>query len=275
MCPLHMQSNCSYVFMNQVHGRKRDDFARFQLSIALVLAYVQAVGALHGVIVISLASPRYPQTCCLDSAATIGLYRLDCIIKSAFSVWVGILIDRACLDRTWQQERGVLYISPQPTGTRTERFPPISLFFQRKHSKWTCLSRRMLLTLRSVCTYHRYSAFQGQRIKPGMESSILLAPDRILSFKAVSKFSVPRSSNINFRDPKPGIINVNSNLRSGTSSIISSTSDRETAAKLRCHPSICSMDSGIPRVKLPSTGLNSFRSNLFYVSNFDQRAPSG
>jgi hypothetical protein len=146
----------------------------------------------------------------------------------------------------------------------------------KEHSKWTCLSRRMLLTLRSVRTYHRYSGFQGQRTKPGMESSILLAPDRILSFKAVSKFSVPRSSNINFRDPKPGIINVNSNLRSGTSSIISSTSDRETAAKLRrCHPSICSMDSGIPRVKLPSTGLNSFRSNLFYVSNFDQRAPSG
>jgi len=50
MCPLHMQSNCSYVFMNQVHGRKRDDFARFLLSIALVLAYVQAVGAHHGVI---------------------------------------------------------------------------------------------------------------------------------------------------------------------------------------------------------------------------------
>jgi hypothetical protein len=50
MCPLHMQSNCSYVFMNQVHERKRDDFARFLLSIALVLAYVQAVGALHGVI---------------------------------------------------------------------------------------------------------------------------------------------------------------------------------------------------------------------------------
>jgi hypothetical protein len=37
--------------MNQVHGRKRDDFARFLLSIALVLAYVQAVGALRGVIV--------------------------------------------------------------------------------------------------------------------------------------------------------------------------------------------------------------------------------
>lgn len=131
MCPLHRQSNCNYVFMNQVHGRKRDDFSRFLLSIALVLAYVQAVGALRGVIDFFFpASPRYPQTCCLDSAATIGLYRLDCIIKSAFSVWVGILIDRACLDRTRQQERGDLYISPQPTGTRTERFPPISLFFQ-------------------------------------------------------------------------------------------------------------------------------------------------
>jgi hypothetical protein len=139
----------------------------------------------------------------------------------------------------------------------------------KEHSKWTCLSRRMLLTLRSVCTYHRYNGFQGQRTKPGMESSTLLAPDRILSFKAVSRFSVPRSSNVNFRDPKPGIINLNSNLLSGTS-------DRETAAKLRrCHPSICSMDSGIPRFKLPSTGLNSFRSNLFYVSNFDQRASSG
>jgi len=85
----------------------------------------------------------------------------------------------------------------------------------KEHSKWTCLSRRMLLTLRSVRTYHRYSGFQGQRTKPGMESSILLAPDRILSFKAVSKFSVPRSSNINFRDPKPGIINLNRNLLSG------------------------------------------------------------
>jgi hypothetical protein len=77
MCPLHMQSNCSYVFMNQVHGRKRDDFARFLLSIALVLAYVQTVGALHGVIVFFLLVLDT-----LKPAAWIPLLPL------AYTVWI-------------------------------------------------------------------------------------------------------------------------------------------------------------------------------------------
>jgi len=65
-----------------VHGRKRDDFARFPASTPSGLAYVQAVG---GVIVFFMLVLGYPQTCYLDSDATIGLYYLYCIIASDFS----------------------------------------------------------------------------------------------------------------------------------------------------------------------------------------------
>jgi len=183
------------------------------------------------------------------------------------------LIERVWIGPGSRKEEFCIYLRSPLVHERKDFY--LSVYFSKEHSKWTCLSRRMLLTIRSVCTYLRHSGFQGQLTKPGMESSTLFAPDRILSCMADSKPSVPKSSNVHFRDPKPGIINLNNNLLSGTSSVISSISDREAAAKLRrYHASICSMDSGIPRVKLPSTGPNSFRSNLFYASNFDQRASS-
>jgi len=162
----HLQSICLDALTNLDYERKRDCFARPICPLHLVIACVQAVGALYDFVFFP-ASSWISSYCCLDPLLLPWACHLDPIFIPHFCSGGYLNFDRAFLDRTRQQGRGVCIYTTAGICNGEHLHPSVHHLFHRNIPRDIIEPSGVTDLQYWLRTYYRYSCMY-----PGMEPNL-------------------------------------------------------------------------------------------------------